>query len=238
MEFTARHVRALLKKELKDFGKNLNVLFMCVLPLFFAWLYSMIYDDSFPKADLLAMCVGMSLTLVTCFVIAMLIAEEKEKQTLRTLMLSAVSPLEFFLGKGLFTLLTSTILNTLIFFIVGVEPRVYGWFLLATVLVSLSMVAVGAIIGLIAPNQMATGVVGMPILLIFFLIPMFADLNATMGKIAWLLPNYHLNVLMERLVESGGIGGDGLLRIGGLVLWIFIGLGAFVLVFRRNGLDR
>ncbi|WP_058301749.1 ABC transporter permease [Gorillibacterium timonense] len=237
MECSARHVRALLKKELKDFGKNLNVMFMCVLPLLFAWLYSMIYNDAFPKADLLVMCVGMSLTLVTCFVIAMLIAEEKEKQTLRTLMLSAISPLEFFLGKGLFTLLVSTILNSLIFFIIGIETRVYGLFLIVTVLVCLSMVAIGAIIGLVAPNQMATGVVGMPILLVFLMVPMFAEMNAVMGKIAWLLPNYHMNVLIRQMIESGGIGSDGLQRIGGIVLWIFISAGIFALIYRRNGLD-
>ncbi|MEO3947582.1 ABC transporter permease [Gorillibacterium sp. CAU 1737] len=238
MALSMRHIRAIFKKECKEFGKNPNILFMCALPLLFAVLYSSIFDENFPKGDLLTLCVGTSLTMVTCFVIAMLIAEEKEKQTLRTLMLSAVSPVEFFVGKGLFTLLVSTVLNAIIFFLVGIDASLYGIFLLLTTLVCLTMLELGAMIGMIAQNQMATGVVGMPIVLVFFMVPMFAELNPVMTKIAWFLPNYHMNVLMKQAIDGTAFGSDGLLRVGAIVLWILVGAGLFAVVYRRNGIDR
>ena len=46
---------------------------------------------------------AMALVMVGGFVQAMLIAEEKEKHTLRVLMLSPASSVEVFLGKSLLT---------------------------------------------------------------------------------------------------------------------------------------
>lgn|GEM_PF-4408794 len=39
------------------------------------------------------------------------------------------------------------------------------------------MIEIGALIGIISTNQMSTGMVGMPILMFFMLVPFFAKLN-------------------------------------------------------------
>ncbi|WP_051986365.1 ABC transporter permease [Clostridium amazonitimonense] len=90
------------------------------------------------------------------FGIAMLIAEEKEKNTMRTLMLSAVSPLEFLAEKAIITLLLSIVINIIIFFMVGINVQYLGKYIVLSTLVVLSMIELGAVIGLAQQNQMST----------------------------------------------------------------------------------
>lgn len=243
MEFSARRVNALFKKEIKDLGKNMNVLMMCLMPLAFCIIYSKLFETSIAgenlgKLEILILCVGMNLTLVSSFVIAMLIAEEKEKNTLRTLMLSAVSPWEFLLGKAIITLLLSVITNIAMFFIVRADIKYLGMYTLLTTLVVLSMILIGAIIGIIAPNQMATGVVGMPVLMILLMIPIFAMLNETLKKIANFLPSYNMNVLFGKLFKGQPMGSEAFYNVAVILAWILISAVAFAYTYKKRGLDK
>ncbi len=177
MGFSMRRVNALFKKELKDVLKNTNIFIMVLLPLVICFLYSKVFGSVSGKLDgkssslfVLDLSVNMNLILVSAFVIAMLIAEEKEKNTLRTLMLSAVTPLEFFAGKALLTLFMTIVTNTIMFFILSIELRHLPLFLGATTLCSFCMIAFGALIGILAKNQMATGALGMPLYFGFLLL--------------------------------------------------------------------
>ena len=238
MEFSIRRVNALFKKEIKDLGKNTNVLIMFMFPIFFSIFFSNLLGGNISGEEVLIMCVGMNLTLISSFVIAMLIAEEKEKNTLRTLMLSAVSPLEFFTGKVLITFVTSEIINVAMFFIVGVDAKYLGEYILLSTLVVFSMIGIGAIIGLIAPNQMAAGVVGMPVLIIFYLIPMFAGINKILTKTAEFLPTYNMNLMLERVFKSEAIGTGSTYSIAVILIWIIIAAAAFAYTYNKIGLDK
>lgn len=172
MDFSIRRVNALLKKEIKDFVKNMNVWVMCFLPVMFSIIYSKLLGNNsssapMNKVSVLILCVGMNIALISSMVISMLIAEEKEKNTLRTLMLSAVSPWEFLAGKVLITFLVSEVVNIVIFFFIGCDIQYLGQYILITTLVLFSMIEIGAIIGIISPNQMTTGVFSMPVITIF-----------------------------------------------------------------------
>ena len=243
MEFSVRRVNALFKKEIKDLGKNMNVLLMCMMPIIFSIIYSKLFGGStsgehIGKIDILFMCLGMNLVLVSSFVIAMLIAEEKEKNTLRTLMLSGVSPLEFLAGKALITILVSVIINIAMFFIVGIDARYLGTYILLTTLVVFSMIEIGAVVGIIAPNQMATGVIGMPVLMILLMIPIFAKLNKTLTRIAELLPNYNMNLMLEKVFKGQIIGTESAYGLFVILAWIVIAAGVFAFIYNKRGLDK
>jgi len=243
MEFSVKRVNALFKKEIKDFGKNKNIAIMCLLPIMFSIIYSNLLGgnspkDSISKVDILIMCLGMNLALVSSFVIAMLIAEEKEKNTLRTLMLSAVSPWEFLAGKALIALLVSETINIIMFFIVGISTQYLGQYILLTTLVVLTMIEIGAVIGIISPNQMSTGVVGMPVIMILLLIPLFAGINKTIKTIAEFLPNYNMNLMLEKVFKGGTIGSGNVYNIAVILVWIIIAAATFMITYNKRGLDK
>ncbi len=243
MEFSMRRVNALFKKEVKYFGKNMNVLFMCMLPIVFSIIYSKLFggdtlDGHLAKIDILIMCMGMNLVMVSSFVVAMLIAEEKEKNTLRTLMLSGVSPLEFFTGKIFITFLISQITNVAIFFIIGISAQYLGIYILLTTLVVFTMMEIGALIGIISPNQMSTGVIGMPVLIILLMIPIFARFNKTLTKIAEFLPNHNMNIMLENIFKGESIGLGYAYNIAVILAWIIIAGVAFAYTYNKVGLDK
>lgn len=243
MEFSMRRVNALFKKEVKDFGKNMNVSLMCLLPIAFSIIYLRLFGDStldghLAKIDILIMCMGMNLVMVSSFVVAMLIAEEKEKNTLRTLMLSVVSPLEFLTGKIFMSFLISEIINVAIFFIIGIGSKYLAIYMLLTTLGVFTMIEIGALIGIISTNQMSTGIVGMPILMFFMLVPFFAKLNKTILKIAEFLPNYNINLILENIFKGQTIGLEYAYNIAVILAWIIIAGAAFAYTYNKVGLDK
>ncbi len=240
MSMSLKRIKALIKKELKSFTKNQNALFMCLLPIFFGILYTNLYTTSnfMDKLLILIMCVNMNLTLCGSFIVAMLIAEEKEKNTLRTLLLSGVSAIEFLTGKIVITLLLTLLSNFVLYFIIGFDIKYLVWFLLFTFLVSISMIILGSLIGLIAPTQMSTGVIGMPILLLLLIIPMFADYNDTFKKIAAFTPNYNMNLLITHLVQNGNLSIDQVKSIVTIILWIGLSAITFLFTYNKVNIDK
>lgn len=235
MEFSIRRVNALFKKEIKDFGKNMNVFVMCFFPIMICALYSKILGGNLDhnlmvNINILTLSLGTNLVMVGSYLIAMLIAEEKEKNTLRTLMLSA--------GKALITLLVTEIINVILFFMIGMNIQYLGKYMLLSTLVVLSMIEIGAIIGILSPNQMATGVVSMPALIIFYILPLGAKINKTIGRISELLPNYNMNIMLEKVFKGETIGVESTYNICIILVWILIGAVLFMYAYNKKGLDK
>lgn len=243
MEFSLRRVNALFKKELKGLPKNKMVFSMCLLPIVFGIVYSNVFSDAamnefIGKSEVLLMCLSMNLVLVSSYIISMLIAEEKEKNTLRTLMLSGVAPLEFFAGKLLITFIISEISNIILFFIVGIETRYLGSYVLLTTLVVISMIGIGAAIGIIAPNQMATGIIGFPFLILIIMIPTFAMVNTTLKRVAEFLPNYNMKLIFDRIMNGETLGRESIIHVVVILVWIVISVGISLFAYHKVGLDK
>jgi len=241
MSFVLRKVAALAKKELKDLPKNPNVFAICLLPVLFAFILSNMAthapSDHMDKAQILMIVLNMNLVMVCTFAMSMLIAEEKEKNTLRTLLLSSVSPLEFLAGKTVVILLFTFITNTAIYFIVGFQPAYLALYTLLSFVVGFIMLIMGGIIGLLAENQMATGVIGMPIIMGFLLVPMLSEFNQTLRSVAALLPTHHIQQILSVVLRGGSIQGV-YANIWPIVAWIFIAAGLFSYTYTRKGLDK
>jgi ABC-2 type transport system permease protein len=168
----------------------------------------------------------------------MLIAEEKEKNTLRTLMLSAVSPLEFLTGKALITLFVSLLYNALMFFVIGIDKKYFGLYMLFTTLVVFTMIEIGALLGIMSQNQMAMSVVGLPIIGVFLIIPLLAKSNKIVGRIVKLLPNYSIDILLKKVFNGEQIGMESIYNIVVILIWIIIAGAAFAYAYNKKGIDK
>ncbi|SHO50544.1 ABC transporter permease [Anaerocolumna xylanovorans] len=241
MSFSIKRVRALTIKEFKSFTKNSNVLLMSLLPILFSILYTYIYGgkaEDVPKTDIFMLCLNMNLSMVASFVIGMLIAEEKEKNTLRTLLLSGVSSMEFLTGKVTVTLLITVITNIIMFFITGMETQYLGWFLFFSLLVIISMIIIGAIIGMISPSQMSTGVIGLPVIMLFLLIPMLAEYNDNLKKVAKFTPNYNMNLLLKQTFKGEALSSADLPALATIAVWIVLTAILFAFTYSKIGIDK
>lgn len=229
---------ALFKKDMKDTLRNANVMILLVLPLFFCLLYKYILAFDMGTDMVLFMTTAMCLAMVPTSFLAMLVAEEKEKNTLRTLMLSGVSSVEFIASKMLVTWILMEVVNIINFLLLGLAPGLLPVYLLATTLGSISLLLFGATIGILCRDQMSTGVLATPVMLVFLIPSIMAQFNAVFAVIADFTPIDHVMHLFFSIEQGQSFFSVGNLKsLGVLLCWIAIAALCYSLAYRKKRLD-
>ncbi|WP_020617328.1 ABC transporter permease [Paenibacillus daejeonensis] len=238
MNFSMRRFRAMVTKEWKDATRNPQILLNAGMPILLAVLFG---QRGFEPGDLayLSMPVLIAISVTGAFVQANMIAEEKEKHTLRALMLSPASKLEVLAGKSATTSLFALIVCAICVLVSGIPPVHLGYVLLLSFLLLLIFMALGTIIGLIARTASESSIVGLPILLVFVFGPIFVpdfDLPALMEFVHW-LPSYQFVLAFTELLQDGG-----LRQIAGYLFYLLAwaaGTGVLsLLIYSRKRFDK
>lgn len=240
---------ALLKKDFKMMLNNKNQLFMILLPVIFALLYQNIFSDmmidaeSSPSSEFGATFVLMlssivNLSALPISALSMMVAEEKEKNTMRTLMLCDVSATEFLISKILVVLASVELSACAIFVITKADMTYLLGFLFLTLIVALSILLLGAVVGLVAKDQMSTGTLSSPIMLLLMMPPMFAQMNSTIASVAKWLPTTSFMSITQSLLQNGILFSSDLIFDYAIIfLWIILGIFIFAFVYRKKGID-
>ncbi|QIK57058.1 ABC transporter permease [Erysipelothrix sp. HDW6A] len=235
-----RKWKALLIKDTKLVFKNKNIILLLLLPPIFALVYSnlfthMVEDESIYV--LLSLITGLGLMVIGSSVMAMAISEEKEKKTLRSLLLSDVSAIEFILSKMVIILILFTLMMSICYLIVG-APRSYMLeYLLIIVLSTISLLLISSIVGILSPTQQASSVLSAPIMFALG-IPMFAlmGLNEVLLIVSKFFPT---GPALFMLNAKAGLMDNypSLLGYSSMILWILISLSAFTYFYKKNSID-
>lgn len=234
MNQVAHQIRIIFRKEVLDIRKNPNVIMMLLLPLALGFLYTFMFEGHPEEmASLIGIVLLMNLTMCAMVTVAMLIAEEKEKNTMRTLLLSGVRPAAFLLGKLLFTLICSSLVNVIIFFMFKAPAALLPGFILLSLPLSLCMLLIGALIGLYSKNQMSTGVMGAPIGMIMLVGPLLAIINENFAKAAALMPSYQTLTLIEDYM-AGRLSLGNWLAFIVLAVWLILAYAAFYIGYQKR----
>ncbi|EEG78018.1 ABC transporter permease [Dethiobacter alkaliphilus] len=232
-------ISAIFIKEAQDIRTNMNLLTMFVIPV----ALTMIYKNFIPEMpDGFALGMGLLFlaTLVGMYVPAMTIAEEKEKRTLEVLTLSPAKPAEVFVGKGLLTFVSVLLTMVVLLLVVGSEAGTLPVIVVGMTLTAVVCIFIGMLIGLLSQNQMATGVVGMPVYMVFMLVPLLASHEPQdfIGTLAGFLPTHHFFQMLRLTLDEG----QGLAQMGPQLAFLSASiLVAFLLlmvVYRRKGLEQ
>lgn len=189
-----RRIQAIFEKDLKDFMKNSMTLFMPILPIFLAFFYQRLgagTGEDIPSS-VVYMLLGTAFSAVTAGSMMILMAEEKEKKTLRGLMVSPASFLDIIIGKSLVTTLITVVSLGISLFILDSNAISYTEQWIGIVLLFLFFLLLGITVGLFVKTVGMTTAYLMPIMFVFGFTPMieflgFAPSNPVM-KIADKLP--------------------------------------------------
>ena len=175
------HITAIFKKTLRDMTRNKRqVLFFFMFPVMTYLFYATMEEGRkmFPIVFL-----PINVLFCSMNIMALLIAEEKEKGTLRSLIFANIKPLEYFIGNGLFVLLASLISCSLFLPLINISGINYLYFYLSITLSSLCSMVLGAAIGISVKNQMAANGMCAPITIVIGMLPTFGAMNESMQKI-------------------------------------------------------
>lgn len=241
MKINMRCFKALFKKDFKNTFTNKNIFLMILLPILFCVIYSKILGNVFTGEGapiLLNMCTAMTLSVVPLNILPGMVAEEKEKHTLRSLMMANVSATDFLLSKAVVTMIITLIDALVIYLIVGMSMSYLAFYLLFVTLTSLGLLFFGAFIGLLAKDQMNAGTLAVPLMLVLMLFPMLAQANKVFETLSIAFPTGSFQTLFFTLVSNQSLlSTDCLVAFGVSVLWIVLGVVLFALIYKKRGLD-
>lgn len=236
-----RKWKALLLKDIRLTLSNRSLLVIMLLPIIFAVVYTNMFNrggEKMPPFMILVLVTTMGLMMLGSAAMGTTIAEEKEKKTLRSLLLANVSPVEFLISKLIIIVLFFTVIMALSYLIVGADVSYLPTYMVLVFLTSLSLMFISAVIGLYAPNQQAVGVIGMPIMFLSF-VPMFAMINGGKGimlLITKFLPTGPVTLILAHKLDMFA-DYSVFLGIASMLIWIGVAMAIFVFAYGRTKFD-
>ncbi|KQL35588.1 MULTISPECIES: ABC transporter permease [Bacillaceae] len=235
MIFSWKRINAIFQKDFKDFSRNLAVSIVIFLPLFMAAIYGRMGLDTI-QAHFLS--INMTFAMVGTYVQCCLIAEEKEKNTLRSLMLSPASTLEILGGKSLLSFVLTIVIIFFSAFLSEYNPTNITLVALAIIISAVFYIAVGTLLGLIAKSVMESSVLVLPVIGIFSLgsfVTVWAEKYPIL-KLAEYMPSVQL-IELATLVEEGAKFSDVLSNLGIISVWAVLFIVLTVIVYRKRMVD-
>lgn len=229
-----KNIFAIFIRQLKDTVKNKTVLIQFLMfPMMTLIMENTIKLDDMPQnffAELYSvMYVGMApLTAVSA-----IIAEEKEKNTLRVLLMADVKPHEYMLGVGSYVWILCMAGAAVIGLCADYSPSAMAGYMLVMAVGFIVSILIGATVGLLSPGQMAATSVSVPLMTVFSFLPMIAMFNSTIEKIAKFCYTYQIKIFLS------SPDGDIMSCTGIIVLACTFAAAvlAFIIAYKRNGLE-
>lgn len=201
MNVSLKRIQAILIKDYKEFSRNYAISVMIVFPLLFALLYR---SEGSDQAVMYAFVMNFSLAMLTSFVQACLIAEEKERNTLRSLMMTPASMLDVLIGKSSLVFIISAAVLAISTYLFGFDTSNILVLIAGLALSILLYTAIGTICGLYSKSLIEASLAVFPVLIIFTMGPfaLVFEEDYPIVKVLNYLPSSQLSELMVAL-ETG-----------------------------------
>ena len=225
-----RKLNAILWLRVQVLISNSTLLATLLLPFGLAVLYNAFMNKNGELSTfLLSMSLTMVLSMGSGYMVSIMMAEDKEKRNLKSLILSGVTATEYTLSMMALPLLV--MLLSMVFLPLYLKVDLTNYLLaysLYLILATISMIFLNIFIGAVSDTQSKAQVYSIFPMLIFSFLPVLAIQNATAQK----LLDYSFIGPLVSLLKAGG-GELSLRSLGLLLAWILL-LGLASLFVLKN----
>lgn len=191
---------SIFKKQLKDTLKNKAVLLQFVMfPALALIMKGAMKIDGMPETFFIELFATMYIGMAPLTGISAIISEEKEKNTLRMLMMSNVKPYEYLVGVGSYVWLLCMVGSLVMGIGAGYEQEALIYFMIVMAIGIFMSTLMGAAIGVLSKNQMSATSISVPIMLVVAFLPMLAMFNEKIGSVSRFVYSQQINNLMAKL---------------------------------------
>lgn len=227
-----RNIGIIIKKQLRDTLKNKTVLIQFIMfPVMTLIMEHAVSIPDMPEFFFTKLFSVMYIGMAPLTSVASIIAEEKEKNTLRVLTMANVKSWEYLAGVGIYVwTLCMAGAGVMATCLPATDIPFYLCIMATGFIISIAM---GAAVGIFAPNQMVATSLFMPVMMVFSFAPMLAMFNDKIEKAARVFYTQQLRVLLGQMTFDG-IKTETVLVI---VLNALIALSIFFAAFKRKGLE-
>ena len=234
MKFSLKRVSAIVRKEYMDLMKNYQITIMLAVPPVYAAIFLRLGAEG---AEIARTCIMMALLMVGMFIQANMISEEKEKDTLRGLMLSPASVGDVLAGKSFITFILTAAVCTFCLALANISMNI-SLMVLVICIGILLFISMGTLIGLIAQSVSALNTIIVPVMFFLMFGSMFAESvdNEVIRTILMNLPTTHIMKSVTSVIEGKAISEltTPLLVMTGWFLCLVV---ASVIVYRKKNMD-
>ena len=195
-----KNIWIIFRKQMKDTGKNVALLIQFIMfPLMAVIMENAIQVADMPEHFFAGMFAIMHIGMAPLNVTTAIIAEEKEKNTLRVLLFGGIRPVEYLIGTGGYVF-SACMIGALIFAVLGgwrgTEFVIFLLIMAAGIIVSMLL---GAVIGIRSKSQITATTIVMPVMMVFAFLPMLSTFNDTIAKIADIAYSQQIQLLINGL---------------------------------------
>lgn len=205
----------IFKKQIKDTSRNIALCIQFVMyPVLAVILENAVQVENMPEHFFAGMFAVMHVGMGPLCVMTAVIAEEKEKNTLRILLFGGVKPVEYLFGVGAY-ILTACMAGGVVFALLG-GYRGTDFLIFLSVMAMGIIVSIlfGAVIGIYSKSQVSATTVATPLMMVFAFLPMLAMFNKTIAKVADLAYSQQIQLLFNHLQAGTAIESKSLIIIG------------------------
>lgn len=229
-----RKIYAIWKKQVKDTLKNKEILIQFVMfPLLTAVMMGSMHIEGMPENYFLSLFATMYIGMAPLTAMASIISEEKERGTLRVLLMSNVKAGEYLIGTGGYVLMICSLGALFFGFLGDFRGADLAGFVLAMCVGILISLLLGAAIGVKSKGQMAATSIVVPVMMVLSFLPMLASFNDKVAKVSKYIFSQQCSDIM------GGIGihapgTESIVIIGVNFLLVML---LFTFCYRKYGLE-
>lgn len=229
-----KNVAVIFKKQIKDTFKNKMILIQFLMfPVLVIIMENAIKLDDMPEhffAKLFAvMFVGMA--PLTCM--SSIIAEEKEKNTLRVLLMSNVKPAEYLIGVGSYVFVMCSAGMAVFAVVGGYSGTDLIRFIAAMSAGIILSELTGAVIGIFSRNQMTATSISVPVMMIFAFLPMLSMFNDTIKSVAQVVYSQQIS----ELINGTGVSEMPAMSLIVIAVNFVLAVILFTVAYKRKGLE-
>ncbi|QIK69606.1 ABC transporter permease [Erysipelothrix sp. HDW6C] len=248
MRLSLRKTSALFRFKINSILKNSTIMVAPIMAIGFVFMMKFIMgqatsgevltQDQINHLSMNALTYGLLANVVMTGIMAssLPLAEEKEKHTLRVLMTSSVNGADFFMGSLLPCLLIMIVVNIVIVPFSGLIGINWILYLIVTTIASIVSLLMGAMVGLMAKDQMSASMLSTPFMLVFMMIPMFGSILPALESISgFTYTGALINVINNSLFTPEN--GIGIMNIVVMAVWMIVAIGLLLYAYKKNGMD-
>ena len=229
-----RNIKAIFLKQLSDTLKNKMVLLQFLMfPVVVIVMENSVDLEGMPEHFFVKLFAVMFVGMAPLTCMSAIISEEKEKNTLRVLMMSNVRPAEYLAGVGAYVFVMCSAGMAVFAAAGGYSGTGLVRFIAVMSAGIILSELTGAVIGVFSRNQMTATSVTVPVMMIFSFLPMLSMFNDTVRNAARITYSQQISDLIN------GIGTSGISAESVIVIAVnaVIAAALFVIVYRRKGLE-
>ena len=229
-----RNIDAVFMKQIKETLKNKTILIQFLMfPVMVIIMENAVKIEDMPEHFFVKLFAVMFVGMAPLTCMSAIISEEKEKNTLRALMMSNVKPFEYLIGVGFYVWLMCMAGAAVFAVCGGYSGMNFCVFMLIMAVGILLSGLTGAVIGVFSKNQMSATSVTVPVMMIFSFLPMLSMFNESIEKIARITYSQQMSILIN------GLGNTEIKAESVIVIAVNFAVMAvlFAVAFKKKGLS-